>query len=135
PFARRRPAGRLAGVGAADAESAARRHRRPQHGLRRRRRRSGPARSRARRPGAAPRQPNLHAADRGFAREPGLRLRLHPDGAAMTTTTRALWTALVASAAVLAARPCLASGFLIYDISGQAIARASAVSADDDEPA
>ena len=35
----------------------------------------------------------------------------------------------------LSARPCLASGFLIYDISGQAMARASAVSADVDEPA
>ena len=53
----------------------------------------------------------------------------------MTRTTRALWAALVVSAGVLAARPCLASGFLIYDISGEAIARASAVSADDDEPA
>ena len=35
----------------------------------------------------------------------------------------------------LAARPCLASGFLIYDISGSAMARASAVTADDEEPA
>ena len=35
----------------------------------------------------------------------------------------------------LAARPCLANGFLIYDISGSAIARASAVTADDEEPA
>jgi long-chain fatty acid transport protein len=43
--------------------------------------------------------------------------------------------ALVATACALAARPCLASGFLIYDISGQAIARGSAVSADVDEPA
>jgi long-chain fatty acid transport protein len=35
----------------------------------------------------------------------------------------------------LAARPCRASGFLIYDISGSAMARASAVTADDEEPA
>ena len=35
----------------------------------------------------------------------------------------------------LAGRPCLASGFLIYDISGEAMGRASAVSADDVEPA
>jgi long-chain fatty acid transport protein len=53
----------------------------------------------------------------------------------MTRTTRALCAALVATAGVLAARPCHASGFLIYDISGQALARASAVSADVDEPA
>ena len=43
--------------------------------------------------------------------------------------------ALVFAAATLAARPCLASGFLIYDISGSALARASAVTADDEEPA
>jgi long-chain fatty acid transport protein len=53
----------------------------------------------------------------------------------MTKTTRALLSALVMTACALSARPCRASGFLIYDISGQAIARASAVSADDDEPA
>jgi long-chain fatty acid transport protein len=53
----------------------------------------------------------------------------------MTKTARALCFALVAIGCALAARPCLASGFLIYDISGQAIARASAVSADVDEPA
>jgi long-chain fatty acid transport protein len=53
----------------------------------------------------------------------------------MTKTARALCFALVAIGSALAARPCLASGFLIYDISGQAIARASAVSADVDEPA
>ena len=35
----------------------------------------------------------------------------------------------------LAARPCFASGFLIYDISGEAIGRGSAVTADDEEPA
>ena len=54
----------------------------------------------------------------------------------MTKTARALllvpWSW---PAGALAARPCLASGFLIYDISGQAIGRASAVSADVDEPA
>ena len=53
----------------------------------------------------------------------------------MTMTARSLAAALVVTGCALAARPCLASGFLIYDISGQAIARASAVSADDDEPA
>ena len=53
----------------------------------------------------------------------------------MTKTRRALWGALVAIGCALAARPCLASGFLIADISGQALARASAVSADVDEPA
>jgi long-chain fatty acid transport protein len=40
-----------------------------------------------------------------------------------------------AVAGALAARPCLASGFLIYDISGEALGRASAVSADYNEPA
>jgi len=35
----------------------------------------------------------------------------------------------------LAARPCFAAGFLIYDVSGSAMARASAVTADDEEPA
>jgi long-chain fatty acid transport protein len=53
----------------------------------------------------------------------------------MTKTVRALLLALVVTGAALSARPCRASGFLIYDISGQAIARGSAVSADDDEPA
>jgi long-chain fatty acid transport protein len=38
------------------------------------------------------------------------------------------------TAGALAARPCRASGFLIYDISGEAIGRASAVSADIDAP-
>jgi long-chain fatty acid transport protein len=42
---------------------------------------------------------------------------------------------LVVVAGALAARPCRAAGFLIYDISGSAIARASAVTADDEEPA
>jgi long-chain fatty acid transport protein len=53
----------------------------------------------------------------------------------MTKTTRTLVSAVVVIGGALAARPCLASGFLIYDISGQALARASAVSADVDEPA
>jgi long-chain fatty acid transport protein len=53
----------------------------------------------------------------------------------MTTKTRALLSALIVTGCALAARPCRASGFLIYDISGQALARASAVSADVDEPA
>ena len=53
----------------------------------------------------------------------------------MTKTARTLLTALVLAGSALAARPCRASGFLIYDISGQALARASAVSADVDEPA
>jgi long-chain fatty acid transport protein len=52
-----------------------------------------------------------------------------------TKTARALCVALVATAGALAARPCRAAGFLIYDISGQALGRASAVSADVDEPA
>jgi long-chain fatty acid transport protein len=50
-------------------------------------------------------------------------------------TMRALVAAMVVAGCALAARPCLASGFLIYDISGEAIARGSAVSADVDEPA
>src|SRR5204862_5902312 len=74
-------------------------------------------------------------ADGGDPREPRLRVRVRSDGAAMTKTARALVSALVLAACALAARPCRASGFLIYDISGQAIARGSAVSADDDEPA
>ena len=53
----------------------------------------------------------------------------------MTKTSRALLSALVVTGAALVARPCLASGFLIYDISGSALARASAVSADVEEPA
>jgi long-chain fatty acid transport protein len=53
----------------------------------------------------------------------------------MTKRARALCFALVATGCALATRPCLASGFLIYDISGQAVGRASAVSADVDEPA
>jgi len=53
----------------------------------------------------------------------------------MTKPIRVLLAALAATACVLAARPCRASGFLIYDISGEAIGRASAVSADVDEPA
>jgi len=42
---------------------------------------------------------------------------------------------LAALGVLLAARPCLANGFLIYDISGSGMARASAVTADDEEPA
>ena len=53
----------------------------------------------------------------------------------MTKTARLLLSALVVTGWALMARPCRASGFLIYDISGQAIARASAVSADSEEPA
>lgn len=57
----------------------------------------------------------------------------------MTNRARALQlSAAVASfcaSTLMIARPAAASGFLIYDISGQAMARASAVSADDDEPA
>ena len=53
----------------------------------------------------------------------------------MTKTARALCRPWSSTGCALAARPCLASGFLIYDISGQALGRASAVSADVDEPA
>ena len=53
----------------------------------------------------------------------------------MMKTVRLLLSALVVTGCALIARPCRASGFLIYDISGQAIARASAVSADSEEPA
>jgi long-chain fatty acid transport protein len=53
----------------------------------------------------------------------------------MTKTARLLLSVLVVTGCALSARPCRASGFLIYDISGQAIARASAVSADSEEPA
>lgn len=51
------------------------------------------------------------------------------------TKSRALLSVLAALGVALAARPGLASGFLIYDISGSAMARASAVTADDEEPA
>ena len=55
----------------------------------------------------------------------------------MTTTTKRLFAAvaLVAVPLALAERPARASGFLIYDMSGEAIGRASAVSADINEPA
>ena len=56
----------------------------------------------------------------------------------MTKTRASLSVVVAISAAIgaaLAARPCFASGFLIYDISGSAMARASAVTADDEEPA
>jgi long-chain fatty acid transport protein len=54
----------------------------------------------------------------------------------MTKTARLSWLALaIVFAVALATRPCLASGFLVYDVSGQALGRASAVSADVDEPA
>jgi long-chain fatty acid transport protein len=53
----------------------------------------------------------------------------------MTKTARALAAAFVVTACVLATRPCLASGFLIYEVSGEGIGRASAVSADVNEPA
>src|SRR6185312_8766588 len=125
-------------IGLVEADGAAGGRRRPQHRLRRRRRRRRRARDRS--PGAAApvRQPHLHAVDRGHAREPRLLLRLRPDGDAMTKT-RALLPVLTAAFTVilgaLAARPCLAGGFLIYDVSGQAIGRASAVTADDEEPA
>ncbi len=46
-----------------------------------------------------------------------------------------LRSSLVAAALCLASTPCLANGFLIYDLSGEAIGRASAVSADVSEPA
>jgi long-chain fatty acid transport protein len=53
----------------------------------------------------------------------------------MTKTSKTLTAAFVATACGLAARPCLASGFLIYEVSGEGIGRASAVSADATEPA
>jgi long-chain fatty acid transport protein len=54
----------------------------------------------------------------------------------MTSRARSLIVALaVAASALVAARPCLASGFLVYDLSGMAMARGSAVTADDVEPA
>ncbi len=50
---------------------------------------------------------------------------------------RLWWAGALAAAAVTlgAARPCRAGGFLIYDLSGEAIGRASAVAASTDEPA
>lgn len=51
------------------------------------------------------------------------------------TKSRALLSVLAALGVALPARPGFASGFLIYDISGSAMARASAVTADDEEPA
>ncbi len=48
---------------------------------------------------------------------------------------RGLALALTAAAALSSARVCRANGFLIYDLSGEAIGRASAVSASTDEPA
>jgi len=54
----------------------------------------------------------------------------------MRKTARSLIAAsAVAASAFLAARPCLGSGFLVYDLSGMGMARASAVTADDLEPA
>jgi long-chain fatty acid transport protein len=53
----------------------------------------------------------------------------------MSNTARALLVGAIVGAGTLAARPAFASGFLIYDISGEAIARGSAVTADDNEPA
>jgi long-chain fatty acid transport protein len=46
-----------------------------------------------------------------------------------------LRSSLVAAALCCASSPCLANGFLIYDLSGEAIGRGSAVSADASEPA
>jgi long-chain fatty acid transport protein len=53
----------------------------------------------------------------------------------MTRNARVLLSALIVTGGALAARPCRAAGFLIYDISGQALGRASAVTADVEEPA
>jgi long-chain fatty acid transport protein len=53
----------------------------------------------------------------------------------MTSTTRTIALMACLAGAALTARPCFASGFLVYDVSGQALGRASAVSADDPEPA
>ena len=39
----------------------------------------------------------------------------------MKTNVRVLLSAMIVTASALAARPCRASGFLIYDISGQAL--------------
>jgi long-chain fatty acid transport protein len=50
-------------------------------------------------------------------------------------TSRTLAAALIVIACALAARPCLASGFLVPEASGEGIGRASAVSADLTEPA
>jgi long-chain fatty acid transport protein len=56
-----------------------------------------------------------------------------------TKLTKSIGPLLLASAVVavaaLAARPCRASGFLIYDLSGEAMGRGSAVSASVNEPA
>src|SRR5205823_13112145 len=111
--------------------------RRSQHRLGRRGR--GRRRARGRTPGArdAARQSDLHAPHTSQPREPRLLLRLRP-GDAMTKTPAALpvvTALLMAMLSMLAARPCRAAGFLIYDISGSAMARASAVTADDEEPA
>jgi long-chain fatty acid transport protein len=51
------------------------------------------------------------------------------------TTVAVLQAAIVVTLCALATRPCRAAGFLIYDITGEAMARGSAVSADVDEPA
>jgi len=48
---------------------------------------------------------------------------------------RTLVTVTFAAALALAAGPARASGFLVYDLSGEAIGRASAVSAETREPA
>jgi long-chain fatty acid transport protein len=53
----------------------------------------------------------------------------------MTKNVRLLLSALIVTGGALAARPCRAAGFLIYDISGNALGRASAVTADNEEPA
>jgi long-chain fatty acid transport protein len=53
----------------------------------------------------------------------------------MTKTQRSLASAVVAIACALATRPCLANGFLVYEVSGEGVGRASAVSADSTEPA
>jgi long-chain fatty acid transport protein len=54
---------------------------------------------------------------------------------ASLTVVFAVISAIFIALVALEARPCFASGFLIYDISGSAIARGSAVTADDQEPA
>ena len=87
-------------------------------------------------PGAAARQPDLRAADGGDAREPRLRLRLRPDGAAMTKTARAL---LLGPGRDRLARwpraPAWRAGSSSTTSPVRRSARASAVSADVDEPA
>src|SRR5881394_2456090 len=52
-----------------------------------------------------------------------------------TTRTLVLSLAFTLGAAAWGTRPCRAGGFLIYDLSGEAIGRASAVSAATNEPA